>query len=296
MTAFSYATLSDLGDGKLGTRDVPCPLCGPDRRDPANRKRRVLRIWHNAHGFASCHCARCGERGWASDGQQEVAPTRTIRQLRKKADDRDRDRVVRQLGKARWLWSRRRPIESSIAETYLRDARCYLGPFPSTLGFLPPSKPGHHPAIIAAFGVPVEIEPGAIKIESERLRGVHLTMIAGDGSAQADAEKTKLMVGPSSGWPIVLAPMSDLLGLAIVEGIETGLSIYEATGLGVWVAGSAGRMPALAEKIPDQVDCVSIIGEDDQAGRAGVVGLAKLLTARGLYCETRFLDGEERAA
>jgi hypothetical protein len=27
-------------------RDVACPLCGPDRHSPENRKRRVLRIWH----------------------------------------------------------------------------------------------------------------------------------------------------------------------------------------------------------------------------------------------------------
>jgi hypothetical protein len=44
--------------------DAPCPLCGPGRRQAANRKRKTLRIWPN-DGFASYYCARCGVRGWA---------------------------------------------------------------------------------------------------------------------------------------------------------------------------------------------------------------------------------------
>jgi len=103
------------------------------------------------------------------------------------------------------------------------------------------------------------------------------------------------MVGPSSGWPIVLAPLNDALGLVICEGIETGLSLYEATGCGVWAAGSASRMPALANKVPSYVDCVTIAGEAD-AGRNDAETLAECLRARGLYCELRFLsDAEARA-
>src|SRR4029079_3698084 len=59
----------------------------------------------------------------------------------------------RQHGKAAWLWSQRLPIIGSIAETYLREARGYHREIiPATLGFLAPAKPGHHPALIAAFG------------------------------------------------------------------------------------------------------------------------------------------------
>ena len=47
------------------------------------------------------------------------------------------------------------------------------------------------------------------------------------------------MIGRSTGAPIVLAPLTDALGLAITEGIEDALSVHEATGLGVWAAGSA---------------------------------------------------------
>jgi putative DNA primase/helicase len=43
--------------------------------------------------------------------------------------------------KARWLWSRRKPISGTIAETYLRTARGIACPLPPTLGFLPVRAP-----------------------------------------------------------------------------------------------------------------------------------------------------------
>ena len=48
----------------------------------------------------------------------------------------------------------------------------------------------------------------------------------------------------------MLAPMNDLLGLAITEGVEDALSIHAATGLGAWAAGAASRLPALADAVP----------------------------------------------
>lgn len=40
------------------------------------------------------------------------------------------------------------------------------------------------------------------------------------------------MIGRSKGAPIVLAPLNDLLGLIVTEGIEDALSAHQATGLG----------------------------------------------------------------
>jgi hypothetical protein len=50
------------------------------------------------------------------------------------------------------------------------------------------------------------------------------------------------MLGRSVGQPIVLAPVNDLGGLLIAEGIETTLACH-ASGLGLWAAGSASRLP-----------------------------------------------------
>jgi hypothetical protein len=147
--------------------------------------------------------------------------------------------------------------------------------------------------MIAPFGLCEEVEPGRLAIADEELPGIHLTLLKPDGSGKAEVERNKIMVGPSSGWPIVLAPPNDLLGLVICEGIETGLSLFEATGCGVWVAGAAVRLPALAEKIPGYIDTVTIAAEPDDAGRRGAIELAHRLRALGIYCELTFLGSDE---
>jgi hypothetical protein len=200
-----------------------------------------------------------------------------------------------QRSKARRLWQHRTAAENSPVEKYLRDVRRYAGAIPTTIGFLPPLKPEYQPAMIAAFALADETEPGVLSIHDDQLCGVHLTLLKPDGSDKAGTSRDKFMVGPSSGWPIVLAPLNDPLGLIVCEGIETGLSLYEATGCGVWAAGSSSRMPALADRVPSYVDRVMIAAEAD-GGRKGATALAKRLHARGLYCELRFLGEEEARA
>src|SRR5262249_25009751 len=152
------------------------------------------------------------------------------------------------------LWSQRQPIFDTIAERYLHDVRGITCFPPTTLSFLPARKPEHHPAIIAAFAMPKENKALKGKLDFPRnVQAVHLTLLKPDGSGKAEIENPKIIVG-SSKLPIVVAPPTDLLGLAITEGIEDALSVYQATGLGAWAAGSAGRMPALAAVIPDYIE------------------------------------------
>ena len=63
----SYSVLVDAIRHRPGTFDVPCPTCGPNRRSLANRRRKVLRVWHAAPGFITYSCARCGVRGCRPD-------------------------------------------------------------------------------------------------------------------------------------------------------------------------------------------------------------------------------------
>jgi hypothetical protein len=93
------------------------------------------------------------------------------------------------------------------------------------------------------------------------------------------------MIGKSIGSPIVLAPMNDLLGLAIAEGIENALTVYQANGFGVWAAGAAGRLPALAHEVPNYADCIAIAVDDDETGLVNSRELARRLLERGLRAE-----------
>jgi hypothetical protein len=183
--------------------------------------------------------------------------------------------------KARWLWGQRRPIIGTPAERYLREVRCYGGPIPATIGFLP-ARGDYTPAMISAFGMATEIEPEVIAISPAAIQGVHLTRLVHDGSAKAGTDADKIMIGTPRGSPIALAAVGDLLGLAITEGIEDGLSVHEATGLGVWAAGAASFMPALAAAIPSYVDFVTVVADPDADGQRFAGELKAALGARRL--------------
>jgi hypothetical protein len=282
-------TLDDLDrltGGKLGAHDVPCPICGPYRRAFANQRRPVLRIWYIEPTFATFHCARCGEKGHARDHSAPSPDPAMLERARLEAAERERLASGDQLRKARWLWSYRRPIEGSLAERYLRGARGYAGPLPSTLGFLP-ARGKHGGAMIAVFGLAHEPEPGVLAIDDAAVRGGHITRLSPNGT-KAGTNSDKIMIGRCTGSPIALAPVDDACGLTIAEGIEDTLSAHSATGLGAWAAGSASRLPALADVVPDYVECVSILVDDDPAGRRHSAELAARLDARGI--ETRQVE------
>ncbi len=270
--------IDELTGGKFGTHDTPCPLCSSTRK-PANRRKRVLRIWRLDPDFASYHCAHCLEDGYVRNGSAARLDPAELERAGREAAQRERKATAERLGKARWLWSKRRRLADTIGEAYLREARGYRGPLPATLGFIP-AHAGHAPSVIAAFGLPTEPEPGLLVIADDAVCGVHLTRLTPDGSAKAGTEHDKIMIGKSTGWPITLAPPNDLLGLAIAEGIEDALTAHQATGLAAWAAGSASRLPALADKVPNYIECVTVYGHGDKNGEDGARDLAAALTRR----------------
>jgi hypothetical protein len=268
----------------------PCPICGGHDRFAVNPKKG---LW-NCRGCGKGgdvialirHLDGCGFNDAIEQLTGEMsAAFDPVRRAKARAEDTDRQR--RQHEKAAWLWSRRRPIKGSIAETYLRQARAITCPLPPTIAFLPPLKPEHSPAMIAAFSLPDEPKPGVLG-EPPNVDAVHLTLLRRDGSGKAEVERPKLFVGSPANLPIVLAPPNGPLGMAITEGIEDALTVHQATGLGAWAAGAAGRMPALADTVPRYIECVTICAHADQAGRDGALGLADALDRR---CVEVFIEG-----
>jgi hypothetical protein len=281
-TALDFAHIEQIAP-RIGVHDVACPLCAP-HHSARGARRHVLRVWRTDDNFAGFACARCGESGWArSDDRKTERPAPAIlAKIKREALESESAEVAARQRTALFLWSRRRPVENTAAEMYLREARHYRGPIPSTLGYLP-ARDEHGHAMIAAFGMATEPdEPGLLAIADNAVPGVHLTKLNADGTGKAEGESSaKIMIGRSAGFPICIAPVTDLLGMAITEGIEDALSVHQATGLGAWAAGSASRMPALADKLPSFIECVSIFAHTDPAGEAGALGLADALTARG---------------
>ncbi len=180
------------------------------------------------------------------------------------------------------LWDRSEPVEGTVVETYLRWRGIHVSPAPRTIRYLAATPPKHpFPAMLAVFGISREREPGLCGLTYNRVRGVHLTALAPDGQGKAPIEKPRKMIGHSTGWPICLAPPNDGLALIIAEGIETALSAHQASGMGAWAAGTAGRLPALADRVPSYIEAITIAAEDDDASRQYVPDLAQRLNARG---------------
>jgi hypothetical protein len=182
------ATIDKLAPD-IGVIDVACPICGPERRTPINRRRKVLRVWRFESSFATYHCARCGARGHVRDDHSRPQIDRAeferrLAAARAEAAERECLSAAERLSKALWLWKSRGPIAGSIAETYLREARGYCGALPATLGFLP-ARGEHGPAMIAAFGIAYEPEPGLLEIADGQMRGVHITRLAAEAKIAA---------------------------------------------------------------------------------------------------------------
>jgi hypothetical protein len=283
--SIDFQTLQDLSNGAAQI-DVACPLCGPGCKTPVNRNRKTLRIYNSEPGFSTYVCARCGEKGFAHDGGsrrsgnkqdpiQDIidafkAPTNVV--PFKEPDTGNTDL-------ARALWRRSLPARGTIVETYLRNRCCWLDT--ETVHFLP-ARGDHPPAMIVPFGMPTEPEPGLLDITSASVHGVQLTKLKPDGSGKAALEPNKITIGRCIGYPIVLTPPNDLGSLFIVEGVESALTVALLTGSGTWASGGASRLPAIAERVPSHIEKVTIVSEDDNAGREGSNELARRIYARGI--------------
>lgn len=243
--------------------DVPCPACGPDRRSAANRIRPVLRIWTRADGTQAFNCIRCGAKGSLNAEMQLTGASQSS-----STDMAQRTRLARR------LWTSSTALPQTPGETYLRHARGYHGPLRLTLRYLP-ARDNHPHALIAAFGLVSEIACGELA-SPEAPPAIHLTRLAPNALDRLD----KIMIGPVSGHPIVLAPVNDGLGLVIAEGIEDALSLHEATGLGAWAAGSAAHLAKLGSAVPAFVACVTLAEDADDAGRRACNRLADDLIKR----------------
>jgi hypothetical protein len=274
-----------LNSTACGRYYATCPECSAKRK-PAHQKLKCLGVTIDQQGVKlGCnHCTWTGGAFYRTTAAGTARADCGISE-RDKTKSEERRRIERDesRNKSQWLWTNRKPLKGSSAETYLRECRRYRGPLPPTLGFLP-ARDSYPPAMIAAFGMARETEPGELAIDVEAITGAHLTKLRPDGSGKAEisGESAKLTIGIDNRMPIWLAAVNDGLGLVIAEGIEDGLSAYQATGLGAWAAGTASRMPALADVVPDYIESVTILIDDDATGEKNSTELAQRLVARGI--------------
>ena len=229
--------LAESGSGFVGL----CPSCGYERAfSVAEEEGRLL-----VHCHAGCTQQELiqilGEyEFWpAPDPADIIAEATGAAPARPKKTD--------SLQAALEIWDRSKPAEGTVVETYLR-ARGYRGPIPGSLRYANGKHPADdqfHPLMVAA----------AVRIDKNPpLVGLHRTFLKDDGSGKAQLLPDKMTLGKIKGAGVPLAAAGPKL--AVSEGIETGLSVQQATGIPTWAALSAGGLTTLV--LPKEVREVRI--------------------------------------
>lgn len=177
----------------------------------------------------------------------------------KQADEEKRAR------QARSLWDSARPITNTLGERYLR-IRGITCPLPSTLRYV--ERCWHKsaqrlPAIVA-------------RVDGVERFAVHRTYLRNDGSAKAEVESPKAMLGSVRQGAVRLSPPSPHSNLVIAEGIETALSLSSglmSRSAEVWAALSAGGISNVT--LPARPGDLIIAPDGDAPGQQAAQTLAR---------------------
>jgi Toprim domain len=278
--SISYDELAALA-GQQPMIDVACPLCGPSRRAPANRKRKTLRIWHGEPGFATFCCRRCGERGFARanepPGSPRTAKATPSRVITAEDDTAQQARIEIAL----------KIFEESVP---LRTCPTNRGEPSFTLGWkYYVQRRGLHIGLLdddlthalrwhQGIGAVVALmtDPATGKAT-----GIQRTFLNADGT-----KRERKMLGRQG-----VIRLSKVAGaqLGITEGIEDGLAVLLSDFSPVWAATSAGAI----ERFPviPGVKHLLVFGDNDEVGRRAAHRVAYRYRSAHNRADLRFPAG-----
>ena len=193
------------------------------------------------------------------------------RQRRAEAERHARDdhEARSRLEYARCLWRKAVPAPGTPAETYLR-ARGITIPIPPSLRYLAAAK--HKPT-----GLTFPVIIAGVQGVDGTMIGVHRTFLCRDGTAKASVRDPRMSLGAVAGGAVRLARANGRL--AVSEGIETGLSILQATGIPTWAALSATNMANVI--LPPDVQDVILGPDGDKAGEVNSQKAARRFVQEG---------------
>jgi hypothetical protein len=101
--------------------------------------------------------------------------------------------------------------------------------------------------------------------------GIHRTFLNLDGAQKAPIEPNKMILGSARAGAVRLADAYE--HVAIGEGLETCLSVLQATGQPVWAALSTSGLKAL--DLPAHVRTVTLLADGDPPGEAAATAAAR---------------------
>jgi phage/plasmid primase-like uncharacterized protein len=101
------------------------------------------------------------------------------------------------------------------------------------------------------------------RVPEHRVRAVHRTFLTDDGR-KAEVDPVKMSLGPVGGGAVRLGRADK--HLAVAEGIETALSVMQATGLPTWSALSEGGVKSLILPATPLAAEITICADNDPVG------------------------------
>jgi hypothetical protein len=250
-----------LAGSRFGKIDLACPACGPWRKSPSNRERKVLRIWRHDDGFATFNCRRCGEHGFTrNDGASSSRTARDRAETERQQQNDEQKRLRRALD----IFREAVPITGTLAERYLIKRKIDVAELPNdmanVLRWHPrcPWERGYAPCMVALW----------TDIHSGEPKAIHRTAI----SPQAE-RIDRMSLGPTRDCVIRLWPDEAVeYGLVLGEGIETTLAAatriehLETLLRPAWAAGDAGHMRSFP--VLSGIDVLTLLVDHD-ANHAG---------------------------
>jgi len=170
---------------------------------------------------------------------------------------------------ARRKWESTRAAKGTLVEQYLASRGITIPPpalrFASSMFHRESGK--FFPAMVA----------GLQNLEGQ-FAGISVTFLMPDGRGKAPVSPTRKIYGLLKGNSVRLN--SQIYSLAICcEGIETGLSILQATGIPTWAALSATNLPYIL--LPESIREIIICADNDVPGMTAARALAARCVRKG---------------
>lgn len=107
--------------------------------------------------------------------------------------------------------------------------------------------------------------------------GIQRTYLAHDGKGKAAIPKPKLSLGSIGGSAVRLAAHNG--ELIVTEGLEDALTLFQQLGIPTWAALGTSGLQTL--QLPDEVRCVTIGADNDDAGEIAAQRAAERFTREG---------------
>ncbi len=193
------------------------------------------------------------------------------------SEDEDLDRR-RRIDYARSIWNSAFPIIGAPVEKYQRG-RTIIAKYFRSRGITIEAPPTlrvrwtKHPT-----GPMLPTLIAAVVTEADGIVAIHRTFLDDDGN-KTKLEPGKAALGPIKGGAVRLAVAGETL--VFCEGIETGLSVLQATGLPVWAA--LGTSNLVNIELPDIAREIIIAADGDRAGERAAKKAAQRFVREGRH-------------